>query len=119
MDKRDYKVARPLDILGIIKETVSINEDWSVEEATLHLEVNGKSYVEIRYYDLSKVIEPNVATQEEPELAKFDLTIDGIAKMYSDLHKLVNLPKGLNKLHTKISHENMVCFDASFAPLLK
>lgn len=113
--------AKALDIWGIIKKYIDISEDWAVEESTLHLDAINmtKSYVEIQYFDLSHIFEPEDFIDEVSIKTQFNLSMEDVNNMYSEINQLVELPLSLMTLHTNMKNDNVVLFDITFAPMLK
>lgn len=113
--------AKALDIWGIIKKYIDINEDWAIEESTLYLDATNMemSYVEVQYFDLSNVIKPEDFIDEVSVKTQFNLTMKEVTQMYSEISDLVELPSTLMTLRTNMKNDNVVYFDIAYVPMLK
>ena len=114
--KKEIELVRPLDIWGIIQKYIDTNSDWAIDKCELQLNITRdvETFVDVHYYDSSRVLEEKDVLEQEPTVKRFKPSIDSINKMYSDISQLVDLPRGVVGLHTVLDDKHEVYFNLRF-----
>lgn len=113
-------IARSLDIWDKLKKYVNINQDWSINEVTIHLSfTTEESFVDVYYFDLGKYIPREEMLSEENDVKRFKLSLEDITKMYSDINDMMDMPLGIHTLHVHLKEGEVPYFDVKFIPTLK
>lgn len=115
MESKIGSVASSEDIWGIVANQIDIDEEYGVTEITVHLEMGmKKSYVKIKYFDLSKPERDN-----DFHIKRYELTPDDADKMYRKIYRKVHLPEMIDSLETKLTQGDIPLFDIKLVPMLK